>query len=220
MTRRAIVALLPSSLLAQSAESARPARFELSLVQDFVGKAHQRAIPPMKELLEREPGLIYASWDWGGGDWENALQAAAHTGSRDMALFLLESGARLDIFAAAMLGDLELLKSASKTSNTLRAKGAHGIPLLSHAVAGEERAKTTVLFLLDQGADVNARHNNGMTALMVAAQTGQTETVKLLLSKGADPKFKAKNGTTALALSLKRNREDIAEDLRKAGATE
>ena len=55
----------------------------------------------------------------------------------------------------------------------------------------EEGDFLAVDFLLTRGVDVNARHNNGMTALMIAVQTGQRETVQLLLGKGADAKVKA-----------------------------
>lgn len=211
MTRRSFAALVPGLLL-----SAPPT--DTALVKDFVGQAHRRNIEPIKELLAREPSLIYASYDWGGGDWENAIQAAAHTGGREMALYLLERGARLDLFAAAMLGYVEVLKSAANSPGFIAARGAHGIPLLSHAVAG--KARGAVDFLLVSGADVNARHNNGMTALMIAVQTGDRDSVQLLLSKGADPNAKANDGRSVLGISLKANQTQIAGDLRSSGATE
>ena len=31
-----------------------------------------------KELLELQPGLLNAAWDWGGGDFETALGGASH----------------------------------------------------------------------------------------------------------------------------------------------
>jgi len=215
----AVLAGMPSLVLAQNTAAARPAPIDLDLVKDWIGKAHQRKIEPMTELLTREPGLIQSSWDWGSGDWESAMQAAAHTGSRDMALFLIDRGARVDLFAATMLGELGLLKTSIETfSGAIHVRGAHGIPLLSHAVAGETPARKIVDFLLARGVDVNARHNNGMTALMIAVQTGQRETVQLLLGKGADAKVKASNGNTALALSLKRGDTAITQALKDAGA--
>ena len=63
------------------------------LVQQFVGNAHGD-LDRVRELLEEEPGLLHAAWDWGGGDWETALGAAAHMGRKDIALYLLEQGAR------------------------------------------------------------------------------------------------------------------------------
>jgi len=47
----------------------------------------------MRDLLKQEPSLIHASWDWGAGDYESALQAA-----------------RLDLFAACMLCELAYLE--------------------------------------------------------------------------------------------------------------
>jgi hypothetical protein len=44
----------------------------------------------------------------------------------------------------------------------------------------------TMDYLLKEGADVNAKNQNGATALFAAALNGQTEAVKFLLSKGAD----------------------------------
>jgi hypothetical protein len=46
-------------------------------VAEFVGKAHGD-LDRVQELLQEEPALVNAAWDWGGGDWETALGAAAH----------------------------------------------------------------------------------------------------------------------------------------------
>ncbi len=99
--------------------------------------------------LEVEPALVNASWDWGGGDWESALGAAAHMGRRDIALTLLERGARLDLFAAAMLGHTEIVSAVLTAFPQMRdALGPHGIPLVEHARAGGEQA-LAVLQLLE-----------------------------------------------------------------------
>ena len=221
--RRHALALLPAALLPweAAAQTDSPARLDLDLVKDWVAKAHARNIDVMKELLKKEPGLIFSSWNLGAGDWESALQAAAHTGSRDMALFLIDQGARLDLMATAMLGQLNTLKAACEAfPRSIETRGAHGIPLLSHAIYGEGQAKDVMYYLLDKGADINARHGNGFTPLMSAVQTRQHETVRLLLSRGADVKLKAKAGQTALSLSVKANNADIAAALKEAGATE
>ena len=113
---------------------------ELTLVQDFVGKAHAD-LDGVKELLGREPTLINSAWDWGGGDWETGLGAAAHMGRRDIATYLLEHGARLDLFAAAMLGNLDIVKATLETyPEALDVPGPHGIPLIAHAQAGGNEA--------------------------------------------------------------------------------
>lgn len=48
----------------------------------------------VQELLAQEPALINNAWDWGGGDWETGLGAAAHMGRHDIANYLLKNGAR------------------------------------------------------------------------------------------------------------------------------
>lgn len=117
---------------------------ESKLVQEFVGVAHTD-IERTKELLTQEPGLVNATWDWGGGDFETALGAASHMGRRDIALFLLEHGARLDIFAAAMLGRLEVVKAALEAyPDVIHTPGPHGIPLIKHAGMGGEDAKAVL----------------------------------------------------------------------------
>jgi ankyrin repeat protein len=212
---------LPTVLAQSPSSSTPPPQLDLQLVKDWVGKAHQRKIEPMRELLKQSPALIQASYDQGAGDWESALQAAAHTGSHEMARFLLDSGARLDLFAAAMLGELRFVKLSLEVFPQVSAvRGAHGIPLLSHAIAGGEQAAAVFEFLLERGADVNAVHNNGMTPLFIAVQVGRREAVKRLLEKGADSRRRALNGATPLALALKRGDSQIAADLRGAGATE
>jgi hypothetical protein len=109
---------------------------EAALVQEFVGKSHGD-LDRVKELLAQEPALINATWDWGGGDWETGLGAAAHMGRRDIANYLLENGARLDLFAAAMLGKLEIVRAALETyPQAIHIPGPHGIPLIAHAQAG------------------------------------------------------------------------------------
>lgn len=120
---------------------------EATLVQEFIGKAHAD-LERVKELLTQEPALINATWDWGGGDFETALGAAAHMGRKDIANFLLESGARLDLFAAAMLGKFEIIKAALQTyPDALKTPGPHGIPLIAHAQAGGEDAKAVLEYL-------------------------------------------------------------------------
>lgn len=118
-----------------------------SLVQEFVGNAHGN-LERVRELLAQEPALVNATWDWGGGDFETALGASAHMGRKDIANFLLEHGARLDIFAAAMLGQLEIVKAAlTAYPEALHTPGPHGIPLIVHAQQGGEEAKAVLEYL-------------------------------------------------------------------------
>jgi len=125
-------------------------RLEPSLVEEFVGKAHgdfQR----VKQVLDQEPALVNAAWDWGDGDWETALGAAAHVGRRDIAEYLLERGARLDIFAATMLGYIEIVRAfVAQRPDSLSLLGPHGIPLIAHAEVGGAEAAEVLAFLKEE----------------------------------------------------------------------
>ena len=117
------------------------------LVQEFVGNAHGN-LNRIQELLAQEPKLINACWDWGDGDFETGLGAASHMGRKDIAEYLLQQGARLDLFAAAMLGKLDIVKAALDAfPDTINIPGPHGIPLIAHAKAGGEEAQPVVEFL-------------------------------------------------------------------------
>jgi hypothetical protein len=128
-----------------------PPALETQLVHEFVASAHGD-LEAVRTALDDHPTLANACWDWGGGDWETGLGAAAHMGRRDIAELLLAHGARLDVFAAAMLGELDVVRVVvAAHPETLHALGPHGIPLRAHAEAGGERARP-VLELLDSSA--------------------------------------------------------------------
>jgi hypothetical protein len=102
----------------------------------------------VRAALAADATLANAAWDWGDGDWESALGAAGHMGRRDIAELLLAHGARLDLFVAAMLGELEIVEAMLAAHPEMRdAKGPHGISLLRHAEAGGEQAQAVVEIL-------------------------------------------------------------------------
>ncbi len=129
---------LPAFAVAQTQEKLPPLKPEL--VKEFVVAGH-KDLDRVKEMLANEPGLLNATWDWKAGDFETALGGAGHMGRKDIAHYLLEQGARMDIFVAAMLGKLEIVKAMlAAFPNALHSKGPHGITLLKHAQAGKEEA--------------------------------------------------------------------------------
>ena len=122
-------------------------RLDPDLVKDFVSSAHGN-LERVTTLVSAHPALANASWDWGGGDWETGLGAAAHTGRRDIADILLAHGARMDVFAAAMLGHLDLVRfHLAAVPAALDAPGPHGIPLIVHARMGGDAAAPVLDYL-------------------------------------------------------------------------
>jgi hypothetical protein len=130
----------------------RPPALDAALVREVVAVAHGD-LARLRELLEQEPRLVTAAWDWGGGDWETPLGAAAHMGRRDIAEYLLGHGARLDLFAATMLGKLQVVRAAIEAfPSALSVPGPHRISLLAHAKAGGAEAAAVAAYLEGLGA--------------------------------------------------------------------
>jgi len=124
------------------------------LVEEMVVVAHGN-VARVKELVGRQPTLAKATFDWGFGDWETALGAASHVGSRDIAELLLANGAHPTIFSAAMLGQLETVKAFVAASPGIqRTRGPHSISLMRHAMAGGAKAAAVLEYLKTiEGAD-------------------------------------------------------------------
>jgi hypothetical protein len=117
------------------------------LVQDFVIYAHSD-LPMVKRLLEKEPVVLNATMDWGGGDWETGLGGASHMGRRDIVEFLLGNGARIDLFCAAMLGQLDAVRAfLTLQPKLIDAKGPHGLTLHFHAQVGGKEAEGVLDYL-------------------------------------------------------------------------
>ena len=107
-----------------------------AVVGEFVGRAHMD-LGRVAELLSQYPTVIHAVFDWGNGDWETALGAAAHSGRRDIVDFLLSRGARIDLYTAAFLGRTSLVRAIlNETPGAIHQPGPHGITLLEHAKKG------------------------------------------------------------------------------------
>lgn len=122
-------------------------RQDPALAQEVVGRSHVD-ITRVRELVERQPALARAAIDWGYGDWETALGAASHTGRREIAEFLLASGAQPTLFSAAMLGQLAVVRAWVETVPGIqKTLGPHAITLLAHARAGGKDAAGVVAYL-------------------------------------------------------------------------
>jgi hypothetical protein len=116
-------------------------------VQDFVIYAHSD-LAMVKKLLQKEPALLNATMDWGSGDWESGLGGASHMGRRDIVEFLLASGARIDLFCAAMMGQLDAVRAfLTLQPKLIDARGPHGLTLHFHAQAGDKEAEPVLAYL-------------------------------------------------------------------------
>jgi len=152
------VAIVAPSLFAQSMSSEpksdkpqEPLPFNSDLVKEFVVAGHNN-LARVKEMLTEHPNFLYATWDWGGGDFETGLEGAGHMGEKDIANYLIGQGARPNIFVLTMLGKTAIVKAALEAYPVLlSSKGPHGFTLLHHAERGEEDAAELLDYLQSKG---------------------------------------------------------------------
>ncbi len=119
------------------------------------------------------------------------LHIAAEKGNIDVAMFLIENGANVNVADAN--GNTPLVFIINKTGN----------PKVTQR-------------LLEKGASVNTQNRTGETALMYAAWHGYSTIVQLLLENRADVTLKNKQGNTALTLAESKGHPEIVEMLKAA----
>jgi ankyrin len=145
---------------------------------------------------------------------QTALMWAASQSHSSVVEALLEFGA--DIRARSRVYT-QYVKNADRTANrepvtTVERGGS--TPLLFAVRAGDVQS---VRFLLAAGADVNDALPDGMSALIVAAQSGHGAVAALLLEKGAAPNADA-IGYSALHAAVLRSDLDLVKALLARGA--
>jgi Ankyrin repeats (3 copies) len=122
---------------------------------------------------------------------------------------------RQRLFSEATIdGDLRRMRSLHAAGANVNARVGCCLPLF--LAAGEGRLEA-VRYLLDEGADVNAREKSVATALTEATYYGRLEVVKELLFHDADVNTISDDGT-ALDIAMKRKYSVIADVLRHHGA--
>ena len=180
-----------------------------ALAREFVIAGHGN-LPRVKEMLLQNPELLNVAYPWSESDRETAIQGAAQVGNAPIAEFLLSSGAPLDICTAAMLGRVEAVEGFLRNDPQLiRAKGAHGIPVLPHAALSGR--PELVSMLVKRGA------TEGMAfALHNAASRSHYDVAQWLLDNvSPDLTWKDYRGKTALETASERNDTRMEELLRK-----
>jgi ankyrin repeat protein len=173
-------------------------------------------VPAVQALLEARPELAAARDD----DGVSAVRLALYhrqAGTRDA---VLAAGPPLDVFDAAALGRLDLLRDhLAADPAAVGARASDGFTSLHFAAffGGAD----AVRLLLAAGADANADDENaiGVRPLHSAAAAGDAGALRALLEAGADPDARERvGGHTALQAAAHSDQPELARLLLGHGA--
>jgi ankyrin repeat protein len=150
------------------------------------------------------------------------------TGSIEMARLLIDNGADVNARATLEVHNMTPLHSIAGEGGLLivqrvlfsKSGGANAEDFEKLRGDAEKMTAKIAELLITKGADVNAKTDDGSTALILAAQNGNMEMVKLLLQKAADVNIKTNEGKTAYELAKSKGHTAIVRLLEKAGAKE
>jgi len=183
-------------------------------IREFVIASHGD-FEKVKQMLSQQPELLKAAYPWNENDRETPIQAAAQMGDVAIAEYLLEKGAPLEICTAAMLGRKDTVERfLAENPGLIQATGAHGIPLLTHAVLSGNLE--LVQFLFQSGARTGVS-----PALNSAVARGHYDIARWLLENGKpDIDWKNFQGKTALTVAIEREDGRIVALLKEHGASE
>jgi uncharacterized protein len=150
-----------------------------------------------------------------------ALFTAVREGSQ-RALEALLASPKVDVDAVNADGETPLMLAAIRGAlpavQALVKRGAavnrKGWTPLHYACSGPDNG--VAAFLIAQGAELNARSENGTTPLMMAARYGSGDLVPLLLKAGAEPRAANEQELTAADFAQRSGRDVMAKELRRA----
>ena len=165
------------------------------------------------ELLLAKGADINAKGNWG----YTPVDVASSMGQKWVLRLLLQrGGVASTIRLAARAGDIARLKDLIKSDTDVE-----DVKILDNAAS---RGNTEVVsFLIEKGADVNAKRDDGWTPLHSAAYKRREDTARVLIAAGANVNAKTKWGTTPLHAAVSRgykgpNNEDVVRLLLEKGA--
>ncbi|HXW37087.1 MAG TPA: ankyrin repeat domain-containing protein [Nitrososphaerales archaeon] len=184
-------------------------------VREFFDAIKEGSLPKTKDLVRKHPGLVNEQDESG----MSGVVVAMYHGKPELADFLVSEGSKLDVFEAAMVGDIKALrKSVDNDRSSAKAFSRDGFTPL-HFAAFFGRLDAADLLLLN-GADVNAvaRNRSRVAPLHSAVAHNQVAISRRLLSNGADPNAKQEKDFTPLHAAALNGNASIARLLLDSGA--
>ncbi len=181
---------------------------------EFVQAAKDGDTARLARLAAADPGLLTAAPESG----ESAVMAALYHRQPAAAEWLVAHGAPTDIFAAAALGRVDLLRPWLAAGGAAATHSSDGwTPLHLAAFFGGRDAAAE---LVAAGADLNALSTNALrnTPLHAAVAGGHVELALFLIEAGADVNAADAGGHTPFHLAAEAGYVPIARALFQRGA--
>jgi ankyrin repeat protein len=182
---------------------------------EFFEAARTGNLESLRQLVAADPTLIAAR----RGTGETPLMTALYSKQQAAADWLVATGAPLDIFAAAAVGDIKTLDRLLQGSTAGPNAYSHDgwTPLHLAAFFGQRAA---VERLLAAGADLNAVSRNALqnTPLHAAVAGGHVEVSLLLINAAADVNVADAGRHTPFHIAAEAGYVPVAKALFERGA--
>lgn len=104
-------------------------------------------------------------------------------------------------------GDLDQVKEHIESLKVDVNKAIDGRPPIHYAA--DYGQTDVVTYLIERGADVNAKDKHGISALLAAIWEGHTSCVKLMIQKGAVKQGATPDGTSYMDAAEKQEIKDL-----------
>ena len=201
---------------------------ELGIPCDIWTAARAGLLDEVQSLIDRDASILDAKDDGGRTPLQRAALVYGSCKECEQVVdFLLEHGAKVDIFTASTFCDADVVRTELAREPELVKQRCEGSSPLNWAVRPRrnvDAAPEICKVLIAAGADVHDldQYESDMTPLHHAAEWGPKvclQLVDLLLEAGADLNAKDQQGWTALQYAKDRGRKEMADHLTKLGAT-
>lgn len=197
------------------------------------GDSHQDS-PLMAAIVHNNPAMVKILLDAGAAPFRpnasghTALDMAVWQGNSGIIQALADAGADMStrsdgftpLMCLAQLGYTDSVEVVLKhvPAESINSTGDVGQTALILACAENQAGAAKAL--VDAGADVTVRDEDGTTALHLAAESGNLQTMRTLMRAGADPVCQRDWGkrTTPLHIAAANGRTSAARELLLAGA--
>ena len=174
----------------------------------------------VKRLLKERPGDIESE---GGCDSATPLHYAAYQGRQDVAIFLIEHGARLDsrdtdgatpLHWSVPLGHLSMFRLLIESGADINSRSTKGRTPLHWC--GWKNQPAIAKYILEEGFDVNVLDNNDLPPI-ADCEGDCSELIRLLVDEGADVNYSSVDQLTPLHITAEYGSVDAVRTLLEYG---